>query len=76
MLGVWIGLGAVVALMLAMALVSDVRDRGNGGTRRVLMPRWGARRTTGMMRSTPVDWGPDAETLRPPRAEDEDRDRD
>jgi hypothetical protein len=69
MTGVWIALGVVVVLLLAAALVTDVRDRDRGGVRKVLMPRWGDRRARGLLRTSPINWDTAGDRAKSPREE-------
>ncbi len=43
MVGIWIGLGILV-LVIGVAVVTDLRDRGRGGTRKMMLPGWASRR--------------------------------
>ncbi|GAA4667100.1 hypothetical protein [Amycolatopsis dongchuanensis] len=68
-----LGLGAVVVVLLGIALVVDLRDRRRGGERKVLMPRWGDRRARGLIRMSPIAWDTSSDRLRSPREEAEER---
>ncbi|UUV31015.1 hypothetical protein NQK81_40730 [Amycolatopsis roodepoortensis] len=43
MVGIWIALGILV-LVIGVAVVTDLRDRGRGGTRKFMLPGWASRR--------------------------------
>ncbi|ANN18238.1 hypothetical protein SD37_23075 [Amycolatopsis orientalis] len=43
MVGIWVGLGVLV-VVIGLAVVTDLRDRGRGGTRKFLLPGWASRR--------------------------------
>ncbi|WP_037313466.1 hypothetical protein [Amycolatopsis orientalis] len=43
MVGIWIALGVLV-LVIGIAVVTDLRDRGRGGTRKLMLPSWVSRR--------------------------------
>ncbi len=43
MVGIWIGLGVLV-VVIGVAVSTDLRDRGRGGTRKFLLPGWASRR--------------------------------
>ncbi|AUI59989.1 hypothetical protein [Amycolatopsis sp. BJA-103] len=43
MVGIWIALGILV-LVIGVAVVTDLRDRGRGGTRKIMLPGWASRR--------------------------------
>ncbi|MEV6908522.1 hypothetical protein [Amycolatopsis sp. NPDC051071] len=43
MVGIWIGLGVLV-LVIGIAIITDLRDRGRGGTRKFMLPGWSSRR--------------------------------
>ncbi|OOC01951.1 hypothetical protein [Amycolatopsis azurea] len=43
MVAIWVGLGVLV-VVIGIAVVTDLRDRGRGGTRRFLLPGWASRR--------------------------------
>lgn len=73
MAGVWIGLAAVVVVLLGAALCSDLRDRGNGGVRKVRMPAWAGRRARGVLRMSPIDWGAADDRPKAPREEWDER---
>ncbi|MFI7120607.1 hypothetical protein [Amycolatopsis sp. NPDC049868] len=40
---IWIVLG-ILLLVIGVAVVTDLRDRGRGGTRKVMLPGWVSRR--------------------------------
>ena len=63
----WIGLGAVLVVMLGTALLADVRDRGRGGEQQVRMPDRADRRTADLLRASQVNWQGRDERVRPPR---------
>jgi hypothetical protein len=43
MVAIWVLLGVLV-LVIGIAVVTDLRDRGRGGTRKIMLPSWAARR--------------------------------
>ncbi|EME58831.1 hypothetical protein [Amycolatopsis decaplanina] len=43
MVGIWIALG-VLLVVIGVAVVTDLRDRGRGGTRKIMLPGWASRR--------------------------------
>ncbi|MFJ8911554.1 hypothetical protein [Amycolatopsis sp. NPDC102389] len=43
MVVIWIVLG-ILALVIGVAVVTDLRDRGRGGTRKIMLPGWASRR--------------------------------
>ncbi|KZB88709.1 hypothetical protein [Amycolatopsis regifaucium] len=43
MVVIWILLGVLV-LVIGIAVVTDLRDRGRGGTRKIMLPGWASRR--------------------------------
>lgn len=43
MVGIWIALGILV-VVIGVAVVTDLRDRGRGGTRKFMLPGWASRR--------------------------------
>lgn len=43
MVVLWIGIGLLV-LIIGVAAITDLRDRGRGGSRKVMMPSWASRR--------------------------------
>ncbi|KFZ78195.1 hypothetical protein ED92_34480 [Amycolatopsis sp. MJM2582] len=40
---IWIVLG-ILLLVISVAVITDVRDRGRGGTRKIMLPGWASRR--------------------------------
>ncbi|MFI5565711.1 hypothetical protein ACIA2T_40990 [Amycolatopsis japonica] len=40
---IWIVLGILV-VVIGIAVVTDLRDRGRGGTRKIMLPGWASRR--------------------------------
>lgn len=49
--------GAVLVVIVVVALIVDRRDRNTGGHRVMRMPGWLERRGRGQMASGPVYWG-------------------
>ncbi|WP_410584260.1 hypothetical protein [Amycolatopsis sp. lyj-108] len=43
MVGIWIALGVLV-LVIGIAVLTDLRDRGRGGSRKFMLPDWASRR--------------------------------
>lgn len=43
MVVIWIALG-ILLLVIGVAVVTDLRDRSRGGTRKIMLPGWASRR--------------------------------
>ncbi|QFU85583.1 hypothetical protein [Amycolatopsis sp. YIM 10] len=54
---VLITIGAVFVLLMGIALVQSIRDRGRGGTRAVRLPTWSERWRDQQMLTDNTDWG-------------------
>ncbi|TVT57403.1 hypothetical protein FNH05_07445 [Amycolatopsis rhizosphaerae] len=70
-MGLLIALGVIVVLALLAALVTDLRDRGRGGVRKVRMPRWLERRSRGLLMQSPINWDTSDDRLKSPREREE-----
>ncbi|WP_216214158.1 hypothetical protein [Amycolatopsis aidingensis] len=53
---IWIAIGAVVLLLVGVAIATDLRDRKRGGTRGIRMTGWLERRGRGEVGSAIVNW--------------------
>ncbi|GLY69563.1 hypothetical protein [Amycolatopsis taiwanensis] len=49
--------GCVLAALLAVAVVVDLRDRRTGGQQKMRMPGWLERKARGQMAARPPFWG-------------------
>ncbi|GHF46936.1 hypothetical protein FHX82_001520 [Amycolatopsis bartoniae] len=67
MAALWIGLGAVIVVMLGTALLADARDRQRGGERQVRMPDRADRRAADLLRGSQVNWTARDARVRSPR---------
>ncbi|KFU78378.1 hypothetical protein SAMN04489729_8207 [Amycolatopsis lurida] len=70
MVGIWIALG-ILLLVIGVAVVTDLRDRGRGGTRKFMLPGWASRRAD----YTENDLVHGRWTEKPPREQDEEHQR-
>ena len=70
MVGIWV-IGGVLVLLLGIAVVVDLKDRGRGGERRIRFPGRAARLRDVQNAFMPVDMRSAETRARTPREEEE-----